>query len=553
VDFSPFNATGNDPGANPGKTALAQKRPAKGQNPSSGQNPSPTSQFQSILGAPEAAQKWRASTIVPGYFEDLNLDQIVLALIAGRDEYDLAEFFYTPLTNVEAIDYRLQVFADLENKDLLGAVNIFSQEMRRQRRTHAQAGELYQIYQKELLFLDGVEIYTNALLAFSAALAPLPLKSPGFTGLRAALATTSNSQDFRQLVAEIAALKAALTQVKYTMQIKAGKAIVRKPATELDYGAQIEKTFARFKRQGAENYLVSFPHDIRMNSVEERVLALVAKLYPETFARLDDFCARYGEFIAPFIARYDREVQFYLAMVEQMAYLKRAGLSFCHPVVSATNKAVSNHDGFDLALAIKLVAEGKKVVCNDFFLRGSERIIVVSGPNQGGKTTFARSFGQLCYLAVLGLPVPGAKARIFLFDQMFAQFERAEDVTNLRSKLEDDLKRIHAILDRATGQSVIVLNEIFSSTTLKDQHFLSAKVFEQICALDALCLCVTFLDELSRINEKTVSMVSMIVDGDPSQRTFKIERRPADGLAYALAVAQKYQLTYEQLNKRLGQ
>ncbi len=550
MDSPPFNAPGNNtPGVDTGKPAPApaQKHPIKEPRPS------PTAQFHSILGAPDIAQKWRASTIAPGYFEDLNLDQIVLALIGGRDEYDLAEFFHTPLTDVDAIDYRLRVFVDLENKDLLAAVNMFSQEMRHQRRTHAQADELYQIYQKELLFVDGVEIYIKALLAFGAALAPLPLKSQGFTGLRTALAKTIKSDDFKQLAAEIVALKAALAQVKYTMQIKAGKVIVRKSADELDYGARIEKTFARFKRQGAQDYLASFAQDIRMNSVEERVLALVGKLYSETFARLDDFCGQYGDFIAPFIARYDREIQFYLAMVEQMARLKRAGLSFCHPVVSATSKAIANNDGFDLALAIKLVAEGKKVVCNDFFLKGSERIIVVSGPNQGGKTTFARSFGQLCYLAALGLPVPGTRARVFLFDQMFAQFERAEDVTDLRSKLEDDLKRIHAVLQRATGQSVIVLNEIFSSTTLNDQRFLSAKIFKQICALDALCLCVTFLDELSRINKKTVSMVAMIVDDDPSQRTFKIKRHPADGLAHALVVAKKYHLDYERLNKRLGQ
>ncbi|VAW17510.1 MutS domain protein, family 5 [hydrothermal vent metagenome] len=548
MEFSPFNASANMANADRGQTGPAQKAPL------SGQPRAKKPQFISILGAPEAAENWRASTTQPEYFEDLNLDQIVLALISGRDEYDLAEFFYTPLTSVEAIDYRLEVFGDLENKDVLAAVNDFCAAMRLQRRTHTEANELYQRYQKEILFVDGVEIYTEALLAFSAALSFLPLKSAGLKGLRIALERSVKSQDFRQLVAEIAALKAALAKVKYTMQIRAGKVIIRKPADEIDYGARIEKTFARFKRHASQNYLVSFPQDIRMNSLEERVLVLVGKLYPETFARLDGFRARYDQFIAPFIARYDREIQFYLAMIEQMAYLKRtAGLSFCHPRVSATDKAINNQSGFDLALAIKLAGEEKPLVCNDFFLKGAERIIVVSGPNQGGKTTFARSFGQLCFLASLGLPVPGTGAHIFLFDQMFTQFERAEDVTNLRSKLEDDLKRIHAILQRASGQSVIVLNEIFSSTTLNDQRFLSAKVFEQIIALDALCLSVTFLDELSHMDKKTVSMVSTIVADDPSQRTFKIERRPANGLAYALAVAKKYHLTYQQLNKRLGQ
>ncbi|OPY70113.1 MAG: Endonuclease MutS2 [Syntrophorhabdaceae bacterium PtaU1.Bin034] len=506
--------------------------------------------FRSIL-FPETDSTREETAEAPSFFVDLNLDQIAEAVTTGRDEYNLKPFLYTLLNDIGAVRYRQEVFRDLENSDLFNSIKSFASRMRAVRQHIARIEKLYYKYEKEGWFLNEVEIYCEAVHSLTSDLSSAHLESRGLLAFRTYLMEYAESDRFTSLVAETKSVKAELSTVKYCLLVKGNTMKVRTYESETDYSAEVEKVFEKFKQGGAEDYRVTFPSWPDMNHVEAKALDFVAQLYPEIFSHLGQYCARNSGYLDETIGVFNREMQFYVAYLEFIGLFKKAGLKFCYPEVSDQSREVCNYESFDLALAHKLVTQNSPVVCNDFCLKGKERVIVVSGPNQGGKTTFARMFGQMHYLAALGCPIPGREAQLFLFDKLFTHFEKEEDINNLRGKLQDDLVRIHSILDQATSNSIIIMNEIFTSTTSQDATLLSEKVMGKILELDLLSVWVTFIVELAAFSEQTVSMVSTVVPDNPIQRTYKIVRKPADGLSYAMALAEKYRLTYSDLKERM--
>ena len=488
----------------------------------------------------------------PDYFVDLNLNQIIDSITAGKDEYNLKPFFYTPLNDTEEIRYRHKVMQDLESDTLPEIMKTFAEDMRVIRKQVASLDKLSYKYQKERIFLDAVDIYNHTVEQLLYELQHADIKSEGLISFREYLSDYIQSDRFILLAKATKKNISDLSSIKYCIHYRGLRVHVRNLKSEINYNEEIEETFAKFKHESVKDYMVGYSADpLIMNQVEAQILDGVAYLYPDIFLQLDSFFHENQDYLDETIAIFDREIQFYISYLDYINVFRLEGLKLCYPLVKKDNKEVYCYQGYDMALADKLINEKLPVVVNDFHLKNPERIIVVSGPNQGGKTTFARTFGQLNYLSALGCLVPGSSAQLFLFDKLFTHFEKEENIKNLRGKLQDELVRIHNILDKSTTDSIIVMNEIFTSTALQDQVFLSKNIMEKIIELDALCIWVTFIDEMASYSEKTISMVSKVNPDNPAIRTYKVIRGPADGLAYALSIAEKYSLTYNSLKKRL--
>jgi hypothetical protein len=508
--------------------------------------------FESILFPDPDVGADIADTPQPDCFGDLHLDQIVDAVIGTKTDEHLKAFFYLPLHDVSTVTYRHEVFRDLQQAGIRATVDAFVTGMHTMRDRLDRASHLWHRLQKQGWFVYAVQAFCDTVITLRDDLARLDVSSRGLADFAAYVDAYAASQRFQSLVAETRGVQAALQDIRYCVHIEGLKVHVDTYEDQPDYSVEVAATFERFASQTARDYHVRTKDFADMNHVEEQVLQCVAKLHPAQFGRLQQFCTQHSRYLDPTISRFDREVAFYLRYLRFMDRITDTGLRFCYPSITADPGAFGAEDAFDVALAVKAFRRDIAVVCNDFHLTQAERLFVITGPNQGGKTTLARTIGQIAYLGALGCPVPARRATMTLPDEVYTHFEQQETLATLRGKLDNELVRIHDILSTATAGSIIVMNESFSSTTVEDSVLIGTEVLGRIIAIGCIAVYVTFLDELANLDPVCVSMVGEVAPDDPTQRTFRFTRRRADGMAYAAALADRYGLTHDALLERIN-
>lgn len=177
---------------------------------------------------------------------------------------------------------------------------------------------------------------------------------------------------------------------------------------------------------------------------------------------------------------------------------------------------------------------------------------MVTGANQGGKTTFGRSVGQLVYLTNMGLPVPAASARLPYFSGLVTHFSVEESMESGRGKLQEELTRLAPIMHEESRNLFVIINELFTSAATYDAFKMGRQVIRHFLEHDCYGIYVTHIEELAKENEQIVSLVASLQEGSKSLRTYKIVRQPAEGKGYVDAIVDQFGLSYEEIIRRLS-
>jgi len=487
--------------------------------------------------------------VVPPWAADLRLDELATALGPGAVGEARLAILLTPLAAPDAVAYRQDVFRDLELDAVGGALRRFGSALAEVRAILERAGRMRHPAERDRWVLDALERHDDAVEELAASLATAPLHARGLTAVRDHLATLTGSPSFSQRRSDVAAARQALDRVAVRLRIVQQQVLVSPARDEPDLAEEIRDTFARIREGDPAPVRVDVFSTLDMNPLEAQVLERVRRLVPEPFARLASTVAAHQPVIEPSLARIADDAAWYLAILDLLAPLRAAGLDCGYPELT-DDGSLAAAGLFDLVLARRLVADGRDVVPSDVSVGPRERRVVVTGPSQGGRTSFVRALGQLHVLAAAGCPVPAGSASVPLVDSVRTVFDRPERLDDPGGRLRGELRRIRGLLAAATPATLVVANEAFASTTAEDALALSRRLLDALGERGARSVAVTFLEELAE-DPGTVSIAATVDPVDPTARTYRFTRRPADGLAHAQTLAAHYGLGADAVRARI--
>ena len=196
-----------------------------------------------------------------------------------------------------------------------------------------------------------------------------------------------------------------------------------------------------------------------------------------------------------------------------------------------------------------LVEQGISVVPFDLSLEPSERTLLISGPNTGGKTVLLKSLGLFAAMAQSGVPVPAAnESRLAIFDDIYADVGDEQSISSSLSTFSAHLRNLSEVLKSATNASLVLIDELGSGTDPVEGAALGGAILEALTKRGSLSVATTHLGALKELAAEVSGVVNASLQFDPVALapTYRLIKG-IPGRSYGLSIARRLALPEEVL------
>jgi len=239
-----------------------------------------------------------------------------------------------------------------------------------------------------------------------------------------------------------------------------------------------------------------------------------------------------ADHVQGFFARLRTELGFYLGCANLHERLTKIRVPTCFPVPTPIGSPqFCCRDLRDVGLCLTVT---RPIVGNDIDAE-AKSLMVVTGANEGGKSTFLRSVGAAQVMMQAGMFVTAAAFRADVRDGVFTHFKREEDATLTHGKLDEELSRMSSIADFVGPTSMLLCNESFASTNEREGSQIARDMLCPMVECGVKVVFVTHLFDLAH---------SLSSRHDPADLFLRAERRPDGVRTFRLTPGQPEPTSY---------
>ena len=544
---------------------------------------------------------------------DLGLDRICESVSDKPKEQGLILGIMSRITaDPDVVRFRLDVFDDIYRNpafcermlEILDKIE-FLKDFGSFRRDNEESSGTWDLVHR----LEEIRDYISYVEALQECLGNADLKSKGLNELKAHIAEIYDDNGFKELKEDIASLKATTSSLKSvtvginlnerfeakeiglisinskeftrsTLLDHFGNLISRKDNIKADVswdGSTRFQPFSTSDQSAADKFMglartkamminpvltmALVPDGDMGKDVTSHMDRITDHMLSQTVRKLKEVL---GKYVGLSIMNITALIPEFIYYVRWAQYIKRhvgEGLSFCKASVLDKNR----EDGlrmrargfYNLRLA-DFVHDGKNsIVANDLDFGSDGSLYILTGANRGGKTTITQATGLMFALAQGGVFVPASEFSFVPADCIFTHYPADEDKTLDYGRLGEECRRFREIFSRCTSDSLLLLNETFSTTSFEEGFFIARDAVRAILKKGTRCIYNTHMHKLTsdigEINAEgakegsSSKAASLVVLSDGGERSFKVKVAPPQGMSYARDIAQKYGVTYDML------
>ncbi len=423
--------------------------------------------------------------------KDLELETLFSAMALGNKElYEIAnKVFLTSLDDIRTIKYRQDILRDcIRNPNIIRSIYDITVQTIEVKRTH-HLGGVFSNYPSSILYsaVQLMQLFVDMLKKIRdiADENENNFKSEGFTAFFKMLKTEFSNEYFsvvRNHLKELTFGHGVLISAELTDGNVSDNYILRKHLDKK--GNLVKRVFS--KRLPSYTFFID-PRDESgakaISEIENRGINIAANALAQS-----------TEHIYSFFTNLRLELSFYIGCLNLYQKITDIGLPVSFPdPADSTNIKLSYKGLYDICLALTV---NKSIVGNDIFA-DKKTLVIITGANQGGKSTFLRSVGLSQLMMQCGLFAPAEYFSSNICKTLFTHYRRKEDASMKSGKLDEELSRMSDILDNITPGSIILFNESFSATNEREGSEIARQIVSALLKKNIRIFFVTHMYELA--------------------------------------------------------